>query len=201
MTEENRSKKILVIRSATRILGQTIVSLREEFPRCHITVLGPQSAKESMEQDKQIDEVLTIPDQRRMSVSSLGKENIRRLQEKNFDLAVSLYNIDHGLGYSNIDKLACTAKAKCARGYNSRGTFVEINSSTARNKSFLEKTTYFWVTANYIATITLFFVITLALTGEWFFRLFFRKKQGSPKAAHSVQESPTSVPEPVKAQV
>ena len=201
MTEENRSKKILVIRSATRILGQTIVSLREEFPRCHITVLGPQSAKESMEQDKQIDEVLTIPNQRRMSVSSLGKENIRRLQEKNFDLAVSLYNIDHGLGYSNIDKLACTAKAKCARGYNSRGTFVEINSSTARNKSFLEKTTYFWVTANYIATITLFFVITLALTGEWFFRLFFRKKQGSPKAAHSVQESPTSVPEPVKAQV
>jgi len=201
MTEENRSKKILVIRSATRILGQTIVSLREEFPGCHITVLGPQSAKESMEQDKQIDEVLTIPDQRRMSVSSLGKENIRRLQEKNFDLAVSLYNIDHGLGYSNIDKLACTAKAKCARGYNSRGTFVEINSSTARNKSFLEKTTYFWVTANYIATITLFFVITLALTGEWFFRLFFRKKQGSPKAAHSVQESPTSVPEPVKAQV
>lgn len=201
MTEENRSKKILVIRSATRILGQTIVSLREEFPRCHITVLGPQSAKESMEQDKQIDEVLTIPDQRRMSVSSLGKENIRRLQEKNFDLAVSLYNIDHGLGYSNIDKLACTAKAKCARGYNSRGTFVEINSSTARNKSFLEKTTYFWVTANYIATITLFFVITLALTGEWFFRLFFRKKQGSPKAAHSVQESPTSVPKPVKAQV
>lgn len=201
MTEENRSKKILVIRSATRILGQTIVSLREEFPRCHITVLGPQSAKKSMEQDKQIDEVLTIPDQRRMSVSSLGKENIRRLQEKNFDLAVSLYNIDHGLGYSNIDKLACTAKAKCARGYNSRGTFVEINSSTARNKSFLEKTTYFWVTANYIATITLFFVITLALTGEWFFRLFFRKKQGSPKAAHSVQESPTSVPEPVKAQV
>ena len=201
MTEENRSKKILVIRSATRILGQTIVSLREEFPRCHITVLGPQSAKKSMEQDKQIDEVLTIPDQRRMSVSSLGKENIRRLQEKNFDLAVSLYNIDHGLGYSNIDKLACTAKAKCARGYNSRGTFVEINSSTARNKSFLEKTTYFWVTANYIATITLFFVITVALTGEWFFRLFFRKKQGSPKAAHSVQESPTSVPEPVKAQV
>ena len=201
MTKKIKPKKILVIRSATRILSQTLVSLRKEFPGCHITVLGPRSAKDSMEQDKQIDEVLTIPDQRRMSASSFGKENIRRLQEKKFDLAVSLYNIDHGLGYSNIDKLACSAQAKCVRGYNSRGTFVEINSSTARNKSFLEKTTYFWVTANYIATITLFFVITLALTGEWFFRLFFRKKQGSPKAAHSVQESPTSVPQPVKAQV
>ena len=201
MTKKNKPKKILVIRSATRILNQTLVSLREEFPECHITVLGPQSAKESMEQDEQIDEVLTIPNQRRMSVSSFGKENIRRLQEKKFDLAVSLYNIDHGLGYSNIDKLACSAKAKCARGYNSRGTFVEINSSTARNKSFQEKTTYFWVTANYIATITLFFIITLALIGEWFFRIFFRKKQVSPYSANPVEASSASIREPVKAQV
>ena len=55
MTEKNKTKKILVIRSATRILNQTLVSLREEFPKCHITVLGPQSAKDSMEQDEQID--------------------------------------------------------------------------------------------------------------------------------------------------
>ena len=201
MTEENRPKKILVIRSATRILSQTIVSLRKEFPGCQITVLGPQSAKESMEQNEQIDEVLTIPNQRRMSVSSFGKENISRLQEKKFDLAVSLYNIDHGIGYSNIDKLTSAAKAKFARGYNSKGTFVEINSSTARKKSFLEKTTYFWVTVNYIATITLFLIITFALTGEWFFRFFLRKKQISQNAVNSVQASSTSIQEPGKAQV
>ena len=201
MTKKSKPKKILVIRSATRILTQTLFSLRKEFPGCHITVLGPRSAKDSMEQDKQIDEVLTIPDQRRMSASSFGKENIRRLQEKKFDLAVSLYNIDHGLGYSNIDKLACSAQAKCVRGYNSRGTFVEINSSTARNKSFHEKTTYFWVTANYIATITLFFIITLSLIGEWFFRLFFRKKQLSPYTANLGEVSASSNREPVKVEV
>ena len=201
MTKNSKPKKILVIRSATRILSQTLVSLRKEFPGCHITVLGPQSAKDSMEQDEQIDEVLTIPDQRLMSVSSFGKENIRRLQEKKFDLAVSLYNIDHGLGYSNIDKLACSAKAKFVRGYNSRGTFVEINSSTARKKSFLEKTTYFWVTANYITTITLFLIITFALIGEWFFRFFFRKKQVSPYATNPGEASSTSIREPVKAEV
>jgi len=200
MTKNSKPKKILVIRSATRILSQTLVSLRKEFPRCHITVLGPRSAKDSMEQDKQIDEVLTIPDQRRMSVLSFGKENIRRLQEKKFDLAVSLYNIDHGLGYSNIDKLACSSHAKCIRGYNSRGTFVEINSSTARNKSFHEKTTYFWVTANYIATITLFFIITLTLIGEWFFRFFFRKKQHSPYIANPGEASTASIREPAKAE-
>ena len=201
MTKTSKPTKILVIRSATRILSQTLVSLRKEFSGCHITVLAPRSAKDSLEQDKQIDEVLTVPDQRRMSVSSFGKENILRLQEKKFDLAVSLYNIDHGLGYSNIDKLACSAQAKFVRGYNSRGTFVEINSSTARKKSFHEKTTYFWVTANYIATIILFFIITLTLIGEWFFRFFFRKKQVSPYTTNPGEASSTSIREPVKAQV
>ncbi len=123
MTKEDHQKKILVIRSATRILTQTLVSLREEFPGCHITVLVMQSAKESMEQDSLADEVLVVPNQRRISVSSYGKNNIRQLQEKKFDLAIVLYNIDHGLGYSNVDLLACSIKAKSVRGYNSKGTF------------------------------------------------------------------------------
>ena len=74
---EKQPKKILVIRSATRILDQTLVSLQEEFPGCHITVLLPQSLKESMKQDQKVNQVLTIPDQRRISISSYGKQNIR----------------------------------------------------------------------------------------------------------------------------
>lgn len=195
---EKQPKKILVIRSATRILDQTLVSLQEEFPGCHITVLCPQSVKESMEQDKKVNEVLTIPDQRRMSVSSYGWENIRRLRGLNFDLAVSLYNIDHGLGYSNIDLLALAAKAQSVRGYNSRGTFNEVTRSTARKKAFMEKTSFFWVGINYIATSILFIIITLALIGEWFFRLPFSRKQASVKSAAT--PSP-SVREPVKVRV
>jgi hypothetical protein len=195
---EKQPKKILVIRSATRILDQTLASLQEEFPGCHITVLLPQSAKESMEQDQKVNEVLTIPDQRRMNVSSYGKENMRRLQEMNFDLAVSLYNIDHGLGYSNIDLLALAVKAKSVRGYNSRGTFVEVTRSTAAKKSFMEKTSFFWVGINYIATSILFVIITLALIGEWFVRLLFRKKHVSTK---SVPAPSPSVREPVKVRV
>jgi len=195
---EKQPKNILVIRSATRILDQTLVSLQEEFPGCHITVLLPQSVKESLEQDEKVNEVLTIPDQRRMNVSSYGKENIRKLQEMNFDLAVSLYNIDHGLGYSNIDLLALAAKAKSVRGYNSRGTFVEVTRSTATKKSFMERTSFFWVGINYIATSILFIVITFALTGEWFVRLLFKKKHASTK---SVPAPSSSVHEPEKVQV
>ena len=195
---EKQPKKILVIRSATRILDQTLVSLQEEFPGCHITILLPHSVKESMEQDQKVNEVLIIPDQRRMNVSSYGKENIRRLQEMNFDLAVSLYNIDHGLGYSNVDLLALAAKAKSVRGYNSRGTFVKVTRSTAAKKSFMEKTSFFWVGINYIATSFLFIIITLALIGEWFFRLLFRKKHTSTK--HVFAPFP-SVREPVKVRV
>jgi len=198
MIKENPPKKIFVIRSATRILNKTLISLREEFPGCHITVLVPESAKESMEQESQVDEVLTIPDQRRISVSSYGWDNLRKLQENKFDLAIALYNIDHGLGYSNIDLLACAVKAKSVRGYNSKGTYKEVTSSTAKKKFFLEKTTYFWVVANYAATIILFLIVTIALIGEWFVRLPFRKKQ-----ATSVEKTvPThSVHKPAKVQI
>jgi len=193
MIKENPPKKIFVIRSATRILNKTLISLREEFPGCHITVLVPESAKESMEQESQVDEVLTIPDQRRISVSSYGWDNLRKLQENKFDLAIALYNIDHGLGYSNIDLLACAVKAKSVRGYNSKGTYKEVTSSTAKKKFFLEKTTYFWVAANYAVTIILFLIITIALIGEWFVRLPFRKKQATSVEktvpTHSVHKS------------
>ena len=173
MEAQNSQVNILVIRSATRILNQTLLSLREEFPDCKITVLVPQSAQEAVAQDPLVDEVLTIPDQRRMGVSSYGKKNIVRLREKKFDIAVSLYNIDHGLGYANIDRLACAAKAKEVRGYNPKGTFVKFDSAKAMRKSIMEKTTFFWLAINYATTALLCFIITLALIGEWGVRKLF----------------------------
>ena len=187
---KKQPNKILVIRSATRILDQTLASLQEEFSGCHITVLVPQSVKDSMEKDEKVNEVLAIPDQRRMTVSSYGMENIRKLREMNFDLAVSLYNIDHGMGYSNIDFLALESNAKSVRGYNSRGTFAEVTRSTAQKKAFMEKTTLFWVGINYFATSILFVIITLALIGEWLMRLPFKKKHTpAPVPSPSVREA------------
>ena len=196
METQEKQKNVLVIRSATRILNQTLLSLKEEFPGCRITVLVPESVREAIEQDPLIDEILTITDQRRMSVSSYGTENIARLRERKFDLAVALYNIDHGLGYSNIDLLACAANAKEVRGYNARGTFVKVDSAKAVRKSLMEKPTFFWLGINYAATALLFFIITLALIGEWGFRKLFGKKAVSHK---SYQPSHTPVREPDKA--
>ena len=196
MDTQESQKNILVIRSATRILNQTLLSLKEEFPECRISVLAPESVRETIEQDPLIDEVFTITDQRRMSVSSYGTKNIACLRGKKFDLAVALYNIDHGLGYSNIDLLACAAHSKEVRGYNSRGTFVKLDSAKAVRKSLMEKTTFFWLGINYAATALLFFIITLALIGEWGVRKLFGKKAVSHK---SYQPSHTPVREPDKA--
>ena len=102
------------------------------------------------------------------------------------------------MGYSNIDLLACAVKAKSVRGYNSTGTYKEVTSSTAKKKFFLEKTTYFWVAANYAATIILFLIITIALIGEWFVRLIFRKKQA---ASFEKTVSTHSVRKPAKVQI
>ena len=184
---------ILVIRSATRILNKTLLSLREEFPDSRITVLAPQSAREAVAQDPLVDEVLTLPDQRRMSVSSYGKPNIARLQEKKFDLAVSLYNIDHGLGYANIDRLAFATKAKEVRGYNPKGTFVKLDSAKVTRKSIQEKTTFFWLGINYVATAFLFLIITFALIGEWGVRKLLGKKIVSPKPYQSPKQQSNKV--------
>ena len=191
---------ILVIRSATRILNQTLLGLKEEFPGCRITVLAPESVRGAVEQDLLIDEVLTITDQRRMSVSSYGRKNIARLREQKFDLAVALYNIDHGLGYSNIDLLACAANSKEVRGYNSKGTFVKLDSAKAIRKAIMEKTTFFWLGINYATTALLFLIITLALVGEWGFRKLFGKK-ASPVSHKAYQPSHSPMREPDKAQV
>jgi hypothetical protein len=183
---------ILVIRSATRILNQTLLSLRKEFPDCKVTVLVPQSAQEAVAQDPLVDEILTIPDQRRMGVSSYGRENIARLREKKFDIAVSLYNIDHGLGYANIDRLACAAKAKEVRGYNPKGVYVKLDSAKAMRKSIMEKTTFFWLAINYVTTALLCFIITMALIGEWGARKLFGIFSPKPYQP-SVQETNKAV--------
>ena len=173
-------KNILVIRSATRILNQTLTSLKREFPDAKITVLAPKSAESVVANDPLIDEVLTIEAHRRMSVLNYGWRPLEILRERKFDLAVSLYNIDHGLGYSNIDRLAWASKAKSIRGYNARGTYVVLNGKSILKKSFLEKTTLFWVVLNYLATGILFTCITLGLVGEWCLRkLVSRQKTPS----------------------
>lgn len=202
MDTEKKQMKILVIRSATRILDQTLRSLKEEFPGCHISVLAPESAQEATQQDPLIDEVLTITDQRRMSVASYGRENIALLRQRKFDLAVALYNIDHGLGYANIDLLACASRAKETRGYNSKGTFVKLDSKKATRKAIIEKTTFFWLGINYAATTLMFFIITLALIGEWGIRKLFGKKSPSvsPKRYHPTH-SPVREPDKAATQV
>jgi hypothetical protein len=166
-------KNILVIRSATRILNQTLIALKEEFPEAKITVLAPQSVESVVTEDPLIDEVMTIGAKSRMSVFNYGWRALETLRARKFDLAVSLYNIDHGLGYSNIDRLAWASKAKLIRGYNARGTYVELNGKSILNKSILEKTTLFWVVLNYLATGILFTCITIGLVGEWCLRKIF----------------------------
>jgi hypothetical protein len=198
MKPSQNIKKILVIRSATRILNQTLNSLKQEFPDAKITVLAPQGVEAVVAQDPLVDVVLTIGNHRRMGVLNYGRAPLEKLRKQKFDLAVALYNVDHGLGYSNIDLLAWASKAKTIRGYNSCGTYVDLSGRNILKKWFLEKTTLFWVGLNYIATALLFFCISLGLIGEWCFRKLSspkkntRKKNASPRKRH---EPPIAAPE------
>jgi hypothetical protein len=109
----------------------------------------------------------------RMSLFSLKNKVIRKIRFGQFDLAIALYNIDHGMGYSNIDFLAWLSRAKSIRGYNVRGTFIEFNGWGVLKKYFLEKTSFTWFVINAFTTIVLFAFITLGFLLEWPIRKIF----------------------------
>ena len=165
--------KILLIRSATNTLNATIKSLKDEFPGAMITVLAPESARKTLECDSNINSTISAGSINRMSIFGLQGKVIKEIRSGAFDLAVSLYNIDHGMGYSNIDCIAWASGAKVIRGYNARGTFVQFNGWGVLKKYALEKTSFAWILINGLTTVILFSFITLGLLCEWIIRKIF----------------------------
>lgn len=167
MKSTTKSKNILLIRSAANTLNATINSLKNEFPDSKITVLAPESAREGLESNPNVDEMISAGPINRMTLFSLENKIIRKIRISQFDLAVSLYNVDHGMGYSNVDFLAWLSRAKNIRGYNTRGTFSELNGWSVLKKYFLEKTSFSWFVINTLTTVLLFTLITLGFLLEW----------------------------------
>lgn len=176
-----KEKKILIIRSATRILNQTMDALKREFPKSKITIVAPYPVKESLEQDPLVDEVIPVHNNGRMTLSNIGFDAIRRMRDGKFDLAVSLYNIDHGMGYSNIDCMIWAAKAHEMRGYNVKGKHTVLTPAEIVKKVLLEKTSLAWIVANYIATAGLFALITVCICAEWCVRKLFSPRKNPQK--------------------
>ena len=173
MEESTKPKNILLIRSATNTFNATVKSLKSEFQNSKITVLAPESARKMLERDSNVSSIISAGDTKRMSILSLKSKVIKEMRSGKYDLAVSLYNIDHGMGYSNIDCLAWASGSKIIRGYNARGRFVEFNGWGIIKKYFLEKTSFTWFIVNVFTTIILFAFITLGILFEWAIRQVF----------------------------
>lgn len=169
-------KNILVIRSAARVFNPTLASLKQEFPGSKITVLAPESVREALLQDPLVDEVLPLKNNGRMGIFNYGLKNIGGLRACKFDLAVSLYNVEEGLGYSNVDLLAWMSNAGRVRGYNCKGSFIDLSPAAIFKKKLREGVSGIWVGFNFLATVVLFFLITLGLLGEWCFRKVFQRR-------------------------
>lgn len=193
MKDTTQLKNILLIRSAANTLNATIKSLKNEFPDSKITVFAPESALESLENHPNIDATISAGPINRMSIFSVKKKMIRKMRCDQFDLAIALYNIDHGMGYSNIDFLAWVSGAETIRGYNVRGTFIEFNGWGILKKYFLEKTSFTWFILNAFTTIILFTFITLGLLLEWAVRQVFTLI--SLKNIHSLRKQKVPFPQ------
>jgi hypothetical protein len=194
---------ILVIRSAALVFNQTLQSLKQEFPDSRITVLAPESMEESVRQTPLVDEVVPFRHPGRMTAFRLGSTQITQLKRQRFDLAVSLYNVDHGLGYANIDIIAWAVKARQTRGYNPQGRWVEHKGPAVFKKAIMEKTTLIWALLNVTATGILFFLITLGILGEWVLRkcFSFDSQAIEPTVKKSQSSQATVTPAKIASQV
>tara|TARA_B100000686_G_C16786008_1_gene975294 strand:- start:1819 stop:2406 length:588 start_codon:yes stop_codon:yes gene_type:complete len=172
-----KPKRILVIRSAARVFGQTLELLKSEFPESHIVVLASELNCKGLEADPLVDEVKSLPPKGRISIFSCKRKVIRDLRSRKFDLAVPLYNVERGIGYSNIDLLAWSVNPKEIRGYNCKGAYVGLTGKAIFEKMVLEKTSIIWVIANFMATVVLFAFITFGVAIEWAFRKMFQSNQ------------------------
>jgi hypothetical protein len=168
--------KILIIRSAARVFNPCINALKKEFPDSIISVLAPESMRESLSKDPLIDEVIGVSGDGRISLFSCGMKTVRRLQNEKFNIAVSLYNVDQGLGYSNIDLLALATKSKNLRSFNSKEKFQEFSAKNVYQKILREKLSSFWVVLNSVLTLVLFFAIIAGITIEWLVRKIIRRR-------------------------
>lgn len=196
MNNATKHKNILLIRSATRILNSTIESLKREFPNSRITVLAPEFTRKNLEENPNIDAMISLGNIKRISLFSIKRNTLREIRYSAFDLAVSLYNIDHGTGYSNIDCLAWASGAKNIRGYNACGTFIEFKGPDILKKMFLEKTSVAWLVINGITTVALFALITLGLLCEWAIRTI--SDFNSVKTTPRIKEQPVILSQNIK---
>lgn len=170
-----KSIKILVIRSAARVFNTTLASLKEEFPDSKVTVLAPESVVDPLLKDPMVDEVLPLKNQKRISLLNYGLENMLHLRNRKFDIAVSVYNIEQGIGYSNVDFIAWMSGADQIRGYNCKNGFVTLTSACILKKYFREKISIIWIVINFFATVILLSLITIGMIFESGFRKLFKQ--------------------------
>lgn len=164
------AKKILIVRSAARIFDKTLDSLKSEFLDPEITAIIPLSLLDVIKNDSRIKEVIPINGNGQMSFFKISSALKNKLKEENFDIGVSLYNYEFGVGYSNIDFMLWALKVKELRGYNVKGLKTIIKPRDLLAKIIQEKTNFIWIPINWIMIFLLFSIITIGILSEWVFR-------------------------------
>ncbi len=98
------SKKILVIRSASMTFSRLANRLQDLFPACNFDLLTTAEVKDSgiYEQYK---EIHNLPINS-FSRDELTEEELNKLQGKNYDTVLILYNYSKDSSYLNVEKLA-----------------------------------------------------------------------------------------------
>lgn len=118
--EKSDDVKILIIRSATHNFQEAVDYFRGLYPEAEISVLVPEELFHSLKEDERIKEVYSSSHKGHFGLFKLRKEVRNRLQKKNYDMVVTLYNNNNGIGYLNVDIMALFLNGAYQMAYNNK---------------------------------------------------------------------------------
>ena len=118
--EKSDDVKILIIRSATHNFQEAVDYFRGLYPGAEISVLISGEFSRSLKKDKRIQEIYSSSHKGHFGLFKLKKGLRNRLKKKNYDMVVTLYNNDTGIGYINVDAMALFLNGAYQMAYNNK---------------------------------------------------------------------------------
>lgn len=156
-------QKILIIRSATHIFHKAVNFLKDLYPEAEISVLTPSDFAPQLKRDARITEVFSSLHKGHFSLFKLSRDIKDKIKNRRYDLVVTLYNNDSGMGYLNVDLITLYFRSKYIMAFNNINECFFVTENYIAKKFFMETINKFSCVFSIFIFSIVFVIITITL--------------------------------------
>ena len=156
-------QKILIIRSATHIFHRAVDFFKGFYPQAEISVLTPQEFAPQLKKDSRITEVFSSVHKGHFTLLKLSNDFKKKIKRRRYDMVVSLYNNENGMGYLNVDLTVLFFRTRYQMAYNSKGECFLVTKRYLAKKFFTETINKFSCVFSIFIFSIVFVLITITV--------------------------------------